>query len=117
MIAIYFFIGAFILIFPIPLTINLYYDKEYKKVYCVLALFEKLKLLGGYISVRKDGLFFAKFQCGGEKRRLGLYKTKEEAFLAFKEAKEAWIKTLADKYKDQLEPKVYEALYKYEVEP
>ena len=69
------------------------------------------------VYLRKDGLFFAKFQCGGEKRRLGLYKTKEEAFLAFKEAKEAWVKTLADKYKDQLETKVYEALYKYEVEP
>lgn len=69
------------------------------------------------VYARKDGMFFALLQCGGTRKRLGLYKTKEEAFLAFKEAKEAWIKTLADKYKDQLETKVYEALYKYEVEP
>ena len=58
MIATYFFIGVIILIFPIPLTINLYYDKEYKKIYSVFTVFKRLRLLGGYISIKKDGLFY-----------------------------------------------------------
>ena len=33
-----------------------------------------------------------------------------------KEAKEAYIKEVANKWKDKIDPKVYEALMKYEVE-
>lgn len=47
---------------------------------------------------------------------LGYYSTSEEAFQAYKVAKEAWIKEVADNWKDKLDPKVYNALYKYEVE-
>ena len=47
---------------------------------------------------------------------LGYYSTPEEAFQAYKVAKEAWIKEVADKWKDKLDPKVYDALYQYEVE-
>ena len=34
----------------------------------------------------------------------------------FKEAKEAYIKEVANKWKDQIDPRVYEALMKYRVE-
>ncbi len=47
---------------------------------------------------------------------LGYYSTPEEAFNAYKVAKEAWIKEVADKWKDKLDPKVYDALYNYKVE-
>ncbi|MBQ2397368.1 MAG: hypothetical protein II304_10105 [Bacteroidales bacterium] len=47
---------------------------------------------------------------------LGVYNTIEESFNAYKKAKELHIKELADKYKDRLEPRVYEALYNYQVE-
>ena len=49
-------------------------------------------------------------------KHLGYYDTIEDAFLAYKKAKEAHIKFLADKWKDKLEPRVYEALYKWKVE-
>ena len=52
----------------------------------------------------------------GRRHELGLFSTVEEAFLAYKEAKETYIKEVAEKWKDQIDPKVYEALMKYEVE-
>lgn len=53
---------------------------------------------------------------GNDKVFLGCYSTPEEAFQAYKVAKEAWIKEVADKWKDKLDKKVYDALYQYEVE-
>ncbi len=47
---------------------------------------------------------------------LGLYNTPEEAFKVYKKAKEENIKQVADYYKDQIPQKLYEAMYKYEVE-
>ena len=52
----------------------------------------------------------------GKRVSIGTFNTPEEAFQAYKVAKEAWIKELADKWRDQLEPRVYEALYNYKVE-
>lgn len=47
---------------------------------------------------------------------LGNYATAEEAFYAYKEAKESYIKEVANKWKDQIDPKVYNALMNWEVE-
>lgn len=47
---------------------------------------------------------------------LGNYKTPEEAFNAYKNAKEAYIKQVADEYKDKIPQKLYDAMYRYEVE-
>lgn len=47
---------------------------------------------------------------------LGFYDTAEEAFAAYKKAKEEQIKIVADKYKDKIPQKLYDALYGYEVE-
>lgn len=47
---------------------------------------------------------------------LGCFDTPEEAFQAYKEAKEVYIKEVAEIYKDQIELRVYEALMKYEVD-
>lgn len=53
----------------------------------------------------------------GKARKIsGYFKTPEEAFYAYKEAKEAWIKEIADKWKEQIEPRVYEAMYNWKVE-
>ena len=49
-------------------------------------------------------------------KMVGSFFTMEEANKAYINAKEDWIKTLADKYKDQLENRTYEALYNYKVE-
>ena len=47
---------------------------------------------------------------------LGYYDNEYDAYLAYKEAKEAYLKELADKYKDILDPIAYEALYNYTVD-
>ena len=47
---------------------------------------------------------------------LGYFNTAEQAFQVYKTAKEAYIKEVANKWKDKIDPKVYEALMKYEVE-
>lgn len=52
----------------------------------------------------------------GRTEYLGSFNTEEEAFLAYKQAKENYIKKIADEYKDFIPQKLYEALYKYEVE-
>ncbi len=58
-------------------------------------------------------------QCNNGKKkqiRLGAFSTPEEAFYAYKEYKENLIKQIADQYKNQIPQKLYDALYRYEVE-
>ena len=57
-----------------------------------------------------------KTENGNKEKYLGSYNTPEEAFLAYKEFKEAYIKQVADEYKERIPKRLYEALYKYEVE-
>ena len=52
----------------------------------------------------------------GKRKHLGRFVTPEEAFQAYKQAKEAYIKEVAELYKDQIDIRVYEALMKYEVD-
>ena len=49
-------------------------------------------------------------------KHLGWFNTELEAFYVYKEAKETYIKEVANKWKDQIDPRVYDALIKYEVE-
>ena len=50
------------------------------------------------------------------KTYMGTYNTSEEAFNAYKQAKEAYIKEVAEKWKDKIDPRVYDALVSYQVE-
>ena len=52
----------------------------------------------------------------GKVTYLGMFKTEEEAFQAYKQAKESYIKEVALKYKDQLASNVYSALCHYTVD-
>ena len=45
-----------------------------------------------------------------------LFKTEIEAFNAYKQAKEAFIKEQANKWKSEIDPRAYEALMNYTVE-
>lgn len=47
---------------------------------------------------------------------LGAFGTPQEAFLAYKTAKEAYIKEVANEWKDKISEKVYQALINYQVE-
>lgn len=52
----------------------------------------------------------------GKTIHLGYYSSVEEAFEAYKEAKEKYIKEVADKWKDRIDLRVYQAMYNYKVE-
>ena len=70
-----------------------------------------------YIGVTKHGnKFQANLNKDNKTIHLGLYTTHEEAFLAYKKAKEQYIKEVAEKYKDKIPYRLYEALMNYEVE-
>ena len=52
----------------------------------------------------------------GKQEYLGCFKTEIEAFNAYKEAKEAFVKEQANKWKSQIDERAYEALMNYTVE-
>ena len=52
----------------------------------------------------------------GKSEYLGLFNTELEAFNAYKQAKESFVKEQADKWKSQIDPRAYEALMNYTVE-
>ena len=52
----------------------------------------------------------------GESKYLGSFKTEIEAFNAYKQAKEAFVKEQANNWKDKIDPRAYEALMNYTVE-
>lgn len=64
----------------------------------------------------KGGVFRAQLRNGVEQRYLGTFSTPEQAFKAYKQAKEAHTKVLANKYKDQIDPRAYDALMRYTVD-
>ena len=52
----------------------------------------------------------------GKQEYLGSFNTEIEAFNAYKQAKEAFIKEQANKWKDKIDPRAYNALMNYTVE-
>ena len=52
----------------------------------------------------------------GKQEHLGCFKTEIEAFNAYKQAKESFIKEQANKWKSQIDDRAYEALMNYTVE-
>ena len=47
---------------------------------------------------------------------MGFFNTELEAFKAYKQAKESFVKEQANKFKSQIDPRAYEALMNYTVE-
>lgn len=69
------------------------------------------------VTKARENRFRARLNKGkGVVEHLGYYKTPEDAFLAYKQAKEDYIKEVAIKWKDQIDPRVYEALMNWVVE-
>ena len=102
-------------------------NKEYNENTCIFVpnainvLFTKSnKARGEYpigVSYRKDmDKYRAYYNKNKKKIHLGTFNTPEEAFQAYKRAKENHIKEMADYYKEYIPKEVYEAMYNYEVE-
>lgn len=65
---------------------------------------------------RKENKFQATINISGKPKYLGIFNTPEDAFKAYKEAKEQEIKRLAKKWRLFITDECYEALVKYQVE-
>ena len=59
--------------------------------------------------------YVCRFTKGGKGQYVGSFSNPKDAFLAYKSAKESWIKEVADKNKLVIIPEAYSALYNYEV--
>lgn len=71
--------------------------------------------VGVFIDDRHPDRYYAMMNGDGKAVRLGTYSTPEEAFLAFKIAREGKIKALAETYKASLDPRAYSSLLAWEV--
>ena len=66
---------------------------------------------------KRDKVFRAQVNKNkGKQKNLGSFNTELEAFNAYKQAKESFVKEQAEKYKSQIDPRAYEALMNYTVE-
>ena len=70
------------------------------------------------VSFRKRFNKFAAAHTTQERRsvHLGYFDNANDAFLAYKKGRENYIKSIANKYKDDIDPRVYQALMNYEIE-
>ena len=73
-------------------------------------------LIGVYCDKTKKAFVAQVSRNKGGSEYLGLFNTEIEAFNAYKEAKESFIKEQADKWKSQIDDRAYEALMNYTVE-
>ena len=70
-----------------------------------------------HVGVRKNRNKYEAICCINSKSAyLGTFNTEIEAFNAYKQAKENYLKQLAEKWKDQIDERAYEALMNYTVE-
>lgn len=60
--------------------------------------------------------FSARVSKGGKYKRFGSYLTPEEAFYVYKKEKESHIQEIANKWKEQIDPRVYESLMNWTIE-
>ena len=67
------------------------------------------------VTKTKEGKLRARVSINNKEVALGVFETSNEAFQAYKEAKERHIKEVANKWKDRIDQRVYYALMKYEV--
>ena len=66
---------------------------------------------------KRDKAFMAKVgKSKGKRENLGYFKTEIEAFNAYKTAKETFVKEQAEKWKDKIDDRAYQALMNYTVE-
>lgn len=73
----------------------------------------------GVIYCKRDKKYIAQIRDGSvnrKQKRLGSFDNPLDAFLVYKEAKEARIKEVAERWKDKIDGKVYKALLAWEIE-
>lgn len=90
----------------IPQEINkLFTKRQYKRGSCVIGVHKRGDKFRACLSKNGKGSI-----------HLGTFDTELEAFQAYKTAKEAYIKEVAEEWKDRIDSRVYEAMINYKVE-
>lgn len=87
--------------------------QEINKLLIKSNIFDKIKTDKSYLDDR--GTYRASLNIGGKSVHLKRCSTQEEAMQTYKIAKEKHIKEIANKYKNVLEQKVFEALITYKI--
>lgn len=102
-------------------------NRMYSKDTCVFIPAELNLLINRNKGARKNcciGVVWRKVECKfraqlnykGKTKQLGQASSMEAAFLMYKKGKESYIKEMAEKWKDEIDPRAYEALINYKVE-
>lgn len=91
----------------VPQQINLLFIKQQSR---------RGSLPIGVIWHKRDRVFESSVCIYGKNIYLGRYNTLEQAFEVYKKAKEKHIKEVAEKYKDFIPLKLYNAMYEYKIE-
>ena len=73
------------------------------------------KGLSASVALQKSGRYSVSFRKDRITQNLGRFDTAEEAFQAYKQVKESYIKEVAEKWKDSVDDKVYESLMNWEI--
>ena len=69
------------------------------------------------VGIKKGKSFVARVNKNkGKQEKLGSFNTEIEAFNAYKKAKEAFVKEQANKWKDKIDERAYNALMNYTVD-
>ena len=92
-------------------------NQVYSKDNCCFVPKEINMLIRDVFTGRYKEKLRGKYRVQNMGKHVGYFDTPEEAFLAYKVAKEAQIKAVANQHKDVLKPAVYESLMNWEIEP
>lgn len=72
-------------------------------------------MIGMYID-KRTGNYVARAKNGKMNSYIGVFKTEDDAYQAYKQSKETYIKQLAEKWKDVIDERVYQKLSNFTVE-
>lgn len=68
------------------------------------------------VGVTKSGKKYSvKLSMSGAIKCIGSYESVEDAFSAYKSAREGYVRSMAEKYKDKMQKEIYDALMRYRV--
>ena len=65
---------------------------------------------------KRVGMYHAQHTKNNRSEHIGYFNNPNDAFLAYKSARESYIKEVANKYKDQIDHRAYVALMNYTID-
>lgn len=96
-------------------------NKVYSPTTCCFLPQEINRLFSGILgscygySIRENGTYRVRCTVDGKEFTIGHFTCKDKAFMAYKSAKEGEIKRLANKWKNEIDPRAYSALMAFEI--